>query len=216
VSGKTIARLSDGYNMAGPRRTNTLLQELTATIEVYDLPECDLSVFHGLLIGTNIDQEFLYTHRDVIASFLDDGKVVTFSGHLLREWLPGAGLFVPRPINNHHDYDLTIVPPVHPVFEGVLDADITLQRGVAGFFARGHNPPPRGARVVVTLPDGEAAVYEDRVTTRGAMLVHSGNDMIGFGGGVPSTATCLTPQLLDWVDATYAELQAARKSEVPA
>jgi hypothetical protein len=100
------------------------------------------------------------------------------------------------------------------VFEGVLDADITLQRGVAGFFARGHNPPPDGVRSVVLLPDGEPAVYEDRVTTPGAILVHSGNDMIGFGGGVPSTASRIAPQLLDWIEVTYAELQAARR--VPA
>jgi len=212
LEGRTIARISDGHRPAGPARPNPLMEERVAAIDIYGFQDTDLSRFRGLIVGTNIDQEHLYRHREVIERFLDAGKVLVFSGHLSQPWLPGAGMFVARPIHHHLDYSLTVVQPAHPVFAGVADEDITYQRGVSGFFSRGHNPPPAGATVVVTLPGGEAAVYEDRVSTRGVMLVHAGNDMIGFGSmaATPTSAARITPQLLDWIEHTYATLQSVR------
>jgi len=211
--GKTIGRVSDGHRPAGPSRPNALIEARVATFDIYELGHIDLSPLHGLVIGTNIDQEHLSRHREVIADFLEAGKVLVFSGHLSQSWLPGAGLFVARPIHHHLDYALTVVQPAHPVFEGVEDADITYQRGVSGFFARGHNPPLGQVTPVVALPGGEPTVYEDRTSTRGVILVHAGNDLIGFGSmaAAPTTAARLAPQLLDWIERTYAQVQSARE-----
>jgi hypothetical protein len=211
--GRTIGRVSDGHRPAGPTRPSPLLDERVASIDIYELERVDLSPLHGLVVGTNIDQEHLYRHRKVIEAFLDAGKMLVFSGHLSQPWLPGAGMFVARPIHHHQDYALTVVQPAHPVFEGVEDADITYQRGVSGFFSRGHNPPLGQVTPVVTLPGGEPAVYEDRSSTRGVILVHAGNDMIGFGNmaASPTTAARITPQLLDWIERTYAEVRSAGK-----
>lgn len=168
-------------------------------LDVYDLPSIDLSEVGALLLGGMVDQELLFRHRARVESFLDDGKVVVFGGHLLRPWLPGCGPFVPKVIRSFHDYALGIVDP-HPLYADVDPGDLTFRRGVAGFFARGHHPTPPGAEVLLALPDGEPVTYVDRHTTAGTILVHAGGGL--FDGAEPdSTASRVPGQLLAWVRA---------------
>jgi hypothetical protein len=170
-------------------------QRLTP-IDVYELASTDLGAFVGLIIGGSADQEYLLRNKVLIDRFLDDGKTLVFSGHLFREWLPGCGVFVPKAIDSVDDYTVTLEGD-HPVFDGVDPADLTFRRGVAGFFARGHHPPPPGAQVLARLGGGEPVVYVDRSTTNGVILAHSGNDLLGFADG--GTAARIVPQLVDWI-----------------
>lgn len=173
-----------------------LRSEDLTPIDQYALPETDLVPFCGLIIGGASDQEFMLRHREVVRAFLDDGKVVAFSGHLFRPWLPGCGLFVPKRIRSVNDFKVSLVAQ-HPVFKGVDERDLTFRRGVAGFFARGHHPPPDGAEVIATLAPDEPVVYVDRKTTRGVIVAHSGNDLLGYADG--GTAGRIVPQLLRWM-----------------
>lgn len=176
-------------------------------IDQYDLPDADLSAYAGLVVSSQADQDFLYRHRDRVRSFLDGGGVVAFSGHLSRRWLPGAGRFEPKDVDTAADYAVVEAEP-HPVFEGVATDDLTYQRGVAGFFARGHNPPPDGAAVVLRLADGEPIVYVDGTTTDGTVFAHSGNDLITLGRR-DSTAARVPGQLVSWMRAASANEAAA-------
>lgn len=173
-----------------------LSQHGLVPVDIYDLPTADLRPFAGLIVGGAADQEFLYLHRAVIENFLDDGKVIAFSGHLFRPWLPGCGMFVPKKIRSVADFSVHFVTP-HPIFAGVDSAELTFRRGVAGFFSRGHHPPPAGAEILARLGDDEPIVYIDRKTTRGVVLAHSGNDILGFADG--GTAAAVVPQLLAWM-----------------
>lgn len=166
-------------------------------IDTYDLPKVDLRSFSGIVVSSQLDQDFLYHHRRRIRTYLDMGGVVAFSGHLSRQWLPGVGCFQPKSVESHDDYAVIEATP-HPVFEGVEMDDLTYHRDVAGFFARGHNPPPDHATVLLRLEDGEPIVYVDEESTEGTMFVHSGNDLIGFGRR-SSTAARVPDQLLAWI-----------------
>lgn len=168
-------------------------------IDQYDLPGTEIQEFAGLVVSSQADQDFLYRHRERLRTYLDAGGVVVFSGHLSRQWLPGAGTFVPPRIDTPDDYTVVEARP-HPVFEGVSTDDLTYQRGVAGFFARGHNPPPDGATVLLRLRGGEPVVYVDHVTTEGTILVHSGNDLACLDRR-DTTAAKVPPQLVSWVRA---------------
>ncbi len=189
--------LLDAQTSATPISQEPIVKERMAVEDVYLLPDLDLTPYAALHISGMVDQEFLWQQRDVIDRFLDGGKVVVFCGHLLRPWLPGCGTFVPAPVTSYRDYVVHIVAP-HPIYEGVDAADLTFRRGVAGFFARGHHPPPPGAEVLATLAGGQPITWIDRSTTNGTVFVHSGNDLIGFADD--STASRLGPQLLDWVE----------------
>jgi len=185
---------------------SSLRDALTAH-DIYDLPSIDLTRYRALAVTSACDQEFLLRHQDQIRAFLDRGRVLVFSGHLFRPWLPGAGLFQPKTIHTHHDYTVRLVMP-HPVFEGVREEDLTSRKGVAGFFARGHHQPPPGAEILARLVDpehGEPIVYVDRVSTRGVILVHAGNDLLASVDR-DSTAGRIAPQLIRWMLAETAHL----------
>jgi hypothetical protein len=189
--------LLDAQTSATPLSDESIVRQRMVVEDVYRLPDLDLSLYDALHISGMVDQEFLWQHRDVIARFLDAGKVVVFCGHLLRPWLPGCGTFVPASVTSYRDYIVHIVAP-HPVYEGVDARDLTFRRGVAGFFARGHHPQPPGAEVLATLAGGQPITWIDRSTTNGTVFVHAGNDLVEFADD--STAARLGPQLLDWVE----------------
>lgn len=167
-------------------------------IDCYALPAVDMTRYSGLVVPPMVDQEHLARHREALSDYLDTGGVVVFGGHLHRDWLPGARMFVPLEGRSFRDYEVTVVAD-HPVFDGVEADDLTFRRGVAGFFARGHHPPPDGARVLTRLAGGQPATYVDQVSTRGTILVQSSCDLLGYAGGLASTAARIPHQLLDWI-----------------
>lgn len=173
------------------------LGEAVEPLDIYELPDLDLSRFSGLLFPGSVDQEWLYRQHTLVESFLKLGRVVVFSGHLFRLWLPGAHPFVPKEIHSFRNYQVRIAKP-HPIFAGVRPEDLTYRKGIAGFFARGHHPPPPNAEVLLTLADGEPITYLDRSSSKGTILVHSGNDLWGYAKEA-NTAGRMVVQLLDWV-----------------
>ncbi|MCS6801824.1 MAG: phosphate starvation-inducible protein PhoH [Dehalococcoidia bacterium] len=176
-----------------------------ATIDIYALDRADLTPYRALIIPAFSDQEWLYAQRAVIRQFLDGGRVLLFSGHLFRPWLPGGSAFVPRQIRSHADYEVRLLRP-HPLFDGVNLADLVYRRGVAGFFARGSNPPPPGAEPLLAFDDGTPVLYLDRVSSGGTLLVHSGNDLFGYFD-VPAGETTFGARVLAWIDAEYERQQ---------
>lgn len=176
-------------------------------VDCYQLAHTDLSRFAVLVVGSMVDQEHLARHRSVVRSYLDGGGVLLFGGQLHRDWLPGATRFVPIDPPSLHAYRVTEIA-VHPIFAGVEPDDLTFRRGVAGFFARGHHPPPPGAEVLVRLSGGEPVTYLDRVSTAGTVVVHANGDLLGYGSGTDRTAARLPGQLLDWALAEAARRRA--------
>jgi hypothetical protein len=170
------------------------------TADVYDLSGLDLEPYAALLVAGMVDQEYLMTCRDTVARFLGRGRVVVFCGHLFRPWLPGCPPFVPAAIATVGDYAVHVEEaPLEriPVFASVDPDDLTYRRGVAGFFARGHHDPPPGATVLARLAGGQPITWVDEQATPGAVLVHAGADLLGYGAD-DSSASRVGPQLVDW------------------
>jgi hypothetical protein len=200
ASMKPVLVLDDQTSAApDPVHEDPALREGLEVADVYDLPSIDLEPYAAVMVGGMVDQEFLWREQDVLASFLARARVVVFCGQLLRSWLPGCGTFVPATITSMRDYAVELVEP-DPVFAGVDAHDLTFRRGVAGFFARGHHPPPPGAKVLAALAGGQPTTWIDRATTPGTVFVHAGNDLLGYAH-VDSTAARLAPQLLEWARA---------------
>jgi len=176
-------------------------------IDCYALPDTDLGRFALLVVGATADQEFLARHRGVIERFLHGGGVLHFGGQLHRDWLPGASAFVPLARPGLRAYRVAEIAP-HPIFDGVEPDDLTFRRGVAGFFARGHHPPPPGAEVLLRLAGGEPATYVDQVSTRGTIIVHASGDLLGLGEH-NGTGARVPGQLVAWA----VEQAAARRAD---
>lgn len=140
-------------------------------LDCYAIGSVDLTRYPALIITPNADQEHLARRQRVIRDYLDGGGVVVFGGHLHRDWLPGASMFVPLTNRSLDGYRVVEVAD-HPISRG-MGTELTFRRGVAGFFARGHHPLPLGAEVLTKLFGGEPATYLDRVSTAGTIVVQA-------------------------------------------
>lgn len=191
----------------GRERVKGTYMESFDYIDIYSLPEADLAPYSCLVIGAFVDQDYLLEQRGIVRDFLDSGKVVVFCGNLVTDWLPGGKPFIPKTINSYKDYMVSVHTP-HPIFEGVLEDDMTYKKGVSGFFARGHHPAPEGAEILLTLPGGEPITYIDRNSTRGTILAHVGFDLFGYmQADEETTVSRISPQLIAWVRGEYERLQ---------
>lgn len=176
-------------------------------IDIYSLETADLSAYKCLVITGFSDQDYLYEMRHIIRDFLAARKVVVFCGNLVTDWLPGGKPFVAKDIKRFSDYRIKKVID-HPIFQGVEEDDMTLKKGVAGFFARGHHPVPEGGEVLLTLNEGEPITYIDRNSTEGTILVHVGFDLFGYMQTDEKKSTDrISMQLRNWVLEEYNALQ---------
>lgn len=156
-----------------------------------------LAAHRGLVTGIQVDQDHLMGLRPALERFLDAGGRWFFNGHLVRPLVEGLGQFRPLLAPKRADLDLSSVQ-THPIFDGIDLKQLETNKGVAGFYGRGCNPPPEGAVVVNGL--GPSLVPVDWVWARpsgGRFFSHSGNDLgsLGLEWGL---APELTQRILRW------------------
>ncbi|GAB5377281.1 MAG: hypothetical protein AcusKO_37430 [Acuticoccus sp.] len=166
-------------------------------IDHYALHETDLAPFAAILLPAHLDQRYLGAIAPVVTAFLDRGGRLVFNGHVAWPMLPELQPFVPLASRQLADLAIHRLAE-HPVFEGVAEDDLTFRRGVAGFYARGHNPPPQGA--VALMGVGPERVPCDWVLQRpagGEILCHAGNDLWMYIDDTRSTGR-IVPQLIAW------------------
>ena len=166
-------------------------------IDHYRLHEITLQDYAALLLPAHLDQRYFGSIAPGITDFLDGGGTLVFNGHVAWPMLPEFNPFVPLPRVNLEQLQVHRLT-AHPVFDGVDMQDLTFRRGVAGFYARGHNPPPQGAIPVTGLGPARAPcdwVY--RRPSGGRIFMHAGNDLWMYAGSACSAAR-IVPQLCDW------------------
>ena len=158
----------------------------------------------ALLVPMHIDQRRFAAAGSWIAAFLAAGGTLVFNGLLAYPYhdmlRPFEPLAEPGLAGLHVSVD-----PSHPVWHGVDAQDLTFRCGVAGFYGRGCNPPPDGARVINTIGHGRCPVdWEWHVPGGGRMLMHAGNDLWMYARDETSAAR-VTSQLLRWCAYRLAE-----------
>ena len=165
--------------------------------DIYDLEPAGFEQHEALWLTMNSDQRLLQRLGGRLDRYFDRGGTIVFCGHVAWPFLPGLSEFIPL-----HDYrvdDLRVRPVgPHPVWDGIDPEHLTFRRGVAGFYGRGHNPPPENARTLNAIACGTAPV--DWLLERpggGRLLVHAGNDLWGYLAE-DTTADRLPRALLDW------------------
>ncbi len=178
-------------------------------VDIYALPETDLGTFDGVLIGTGADQRDRAEQRERLQEFLECGGTIVYCGHVAYPFLDGLSEFVPLGRYRLEDLRVSAVAP-HPLFDTIASDDLTFRKGVAGFYGRGHNPPPADAVVFNVIGSGRAPVdWMRRYRNDGVLLVHAGNDLWGHGED-DSGAAVLPGRLLRWI----AERSAAHRIEI--
>lgn len=167
------------------------------------LPDAQLDQTRALLIPAHADQRFLQTQQARLEAWLSKGGTLVFNGHVAHPFLRWLRPFQPQTVAGLAGLRVHRGPQ-HPVFAGVEGEHLTFRRGVAGFYARGCNPPCAGARVLNTLGANHLPI--DWLLTLpggGRLLVHAGNDLWMHAEG-QDTAARIAPQLLAWLRADAA------------
>lgn len=166
-------------------------------IDHYALGEAPLEDYAALLLPAHLDQRYLGTLAERMEGFLNGGGTLVFNGHVAWPMLPEFQRFVPLAKTGLADLQVHRLSP-HPVFDGVDTGDLTYRRGVAGFYARGHNPPPEGAVALHGLgPDRAPCDWVIHRPAGGRILMHAGNDLWMYAAADNSAAR-IVPQLCAW------------------
>jgi hypothetical protein len=134
--------------------------------------------------------------------------VVAFAGgEPVPEFLPGVR-WEHRPTNfwwwlePGADLGLRSPSPQHSLFEHLSLRDCT-------WHYHGVLDPPPGAEVLVTLADGEALLYVDRVSTAGTLVVATLDPLSHYGGHFMPATERFLDGFLPWIGGEVA----ARRSE---
>lgn len=170
-------------------------------VDHYELGTVDLGRYRALLLPSHLDQRYFGGITPVITRFLDGGGTLVFNGHVAWPMLPEFRPFEPLPKLDLENLQIHRLID-HPVFEGVEVDDLTFRRGVAGFYARGHNPPPEGAVAINGV--GPQRLPCDWVYERpagGRILMHAGNDLWMYAGATDTSAARIPWQLCAWAAA---------------
>ena len=106
--------------------------------------ELDLTPAHfdeasGLITTIHLDQLGWPRFAVPLRQLLERGGRWIFNGHILRPFLPGLGVYMPLLQPKRDDLALTRLAE-HPIFSGIDQQKLATNRGVAGFYGRGHNP----------------------------------------------------------------------------
>lgn len=110
---------------------------------------------------------------------------------------PGLRIYVPIVRAKRADLVLTRLR-AHPIFEGIEQSSFEENKGVAGFYGRGHNPLPEGAVAINGVSAQNLPIdWESSLPGGGRMFVHAGND-IGGMGGPNKTHEVVAPRILSW------------------
>lgn len=163
----------------------------------YELHETDLAPYAALLLPAHLDQRYFGTVTGKVGAWLDGGGTLVFNGHVAWPMLPEFNAFVALEKRSLEHLRIHRIAE-HPVFEGVDMDDLTFRRGVAGFYARGCNPPPESATPLIGVgPDRVPCDWVYERPGGGCILMHAGNDLWMYAGDATSAGR-IVPQLMAW------------------
>jgi hypothetical protein len=168
-----------------------------AIVPQEDLDAATLATARGLVTGNQLDQDAALALRPALEAFLDAGGRWFFNGHIVRPLVAGLDPFVPMQDPRRADFVLSRLSE-HPILAGIDLAELETNRGVAGFYGRGHNPMPGGAVPVTGLRGGTVPV--DWIWPRpggGRIFSHAGNDL-GQAGREWDLPPTLHARVIEW------------------
>jgi hypothetical protein len=181
----------------GPAPQGYAVDPRVLVVRERELTASHFAAAAGLLTTTHLDQVGLMQHRPALQALLDRGGRWFFNGHILREFVDGLARYVPLQQPRRADLAMMRLAD-HPIFSGIEQRSLEENKGVAGFYGRGHNPLPAGARAVNGIGPGLLPIDWDwPLPGGGRMFSHAGNDLGGMGAG-SGTDAVLTRRIIAW------------------
>lgn len=154
-------------------------QSEVKVVNQYD--KYSLKQVSGVIIGMSLDLYELQKRKHEFEEFLQDGGRMFYSGHAAISFL--SFLSVYEPINNIKLEDFFISKNSDHIIYKDLDIKyFQKSKGVAGFYSRGCNPPPKGAKIITSIKQGSVPCDWEFSFGKGKFYAHSGNDLYACSG----------------------------------
>lgn len=183
----------------GPAPAGYVGDERITVIRETELTEGHFAIARGIITTTHLDQIGWLKHMPAVSRLLERGGNWFFNGHVLRRFLPGLDLYRPLEKPKRADFAMARLTE-HPIFAGIEQKSLEENRGVAGFYGRGHNPLPAGGVAVNGIgPDRLPIDWEWERPEGGRVFSHAGNDL-GGPGGESGRAALLTGRVIAWAN----------------
>lgn len=162
-----------------------------------ELTRADFEGARGLITTSHLDQLGFLAWSDAASALLERGGRWFFNGHFLRELVPGLKIYQPIVRAKRADLVLTRLH-AHPIYEGIEQSSFEENKGVAGFYGRGHNPLPAGAVAINGVGPQQFPIdWEWTLPGGGKLFSHAGNDVGGMGGP-NKTHEVVAPRIIAW------------------
>jgi hypothetical protein len=169
------------FRLAEPLFDRAAAEGRVRRVRERDLSAADFAAASGLITTPHLDQIGFMQHAASVQALLDRGGRWIFNGHMLRPLIPGLGIYLPLAEQHRADYVLTRLA-AHPVFDGIDQRALEENKGVAGFYGRGHNPLPPGATAINGVGPARVPVDWDwALAGGGRILSHAGNEFWSSG-----------------------------------
>jgi hypothetical protein len=181
--------------------------------DLYQLEETDLSAYRGLILGISADQRYLASQRDRLEGWVRAGGRLLMNGHPVLPFLTDMPQWRKLHFHGVDDIWLSALEP-HPIWEGLDRRDVLLRTGVpgrhsfedlkrigvGGFYARSYLVGlGESARAITGIGPGKLPVDVSYPLGDGEVIVHAGNDLIGFD--TPgTTAAGLADRVLTYLE----------------
>lgn len=195
----TILFIHSHYGKPSPAYVAAADEGRLVIVRERDLTPADFAAATGLLTTTHLDQLGFMSFRQAVADLLARGGRWFFNGHIMRPFIEGLGIYVPLVKPKRADLSMVRLSD-HPIFAGIDQSGLEENRGVAGFYGRGHNPLPAGATAVNGIgPERVAIDWDWAVPGGGRMFSHAGNDLGGMGAA-SGQDRLLVERMMSWTE----------------
>ena len=135
----------------------------------------------GVIMGMSLDLYELQKRKHEFEEFLQDGGRMFYSGHAAISFLSFFSVY--EPINNIKLEDFFISKNSEHIIYKDLDIKyFEKSKGAAGFYSRGCNPPPKGAKIITSIKQGSVPCDWEFSFGKGKFYAHSGNDLYACSG----------------------------------
>ena len=182
----------------GPGFLKKLKGHTVDVVQQYESDRLDWINYDAVLVSMHADEVHLGEISDRIAAYLTCGGTLIINGHIVRPYLPELARYEPMPKRGLKELEIHR-EAAHPAFGDIDTERLYRRKGVAGFYGRGTNPPPVGARVLYSVgPDRVAVDWIWQRPEGGRIFVHGGVELWMFLAGSPDNGPDHLQQFFDW------------------